>query len=182
MPQDSPMVQGFMKLVKAFGQAVRDYGGYDVYADKIQNWDMENFMAKFLDIAEPMPSGFQVLSHGDLWLNNMMFKSDAIGNPLDVSMIDFQMSFWGSPVADLIYFLVSSVSDDIKVDCFDEFIEFYHIQLTDALKKLKYDKAIPSLPELQIDLLNKGSFGNLLDCLHDFPEVVKFYYFQPARA
>lgn len=173
MPPDSPMVQGFMKLVAAFGKAVRDYGGFETYADKIQSWDMENFMKTFLDVAEPMSCGFQVLNHGDLWLNNMMFKSDAIGNPLDVSMIDYQMGFWGSPVADLIYFLISSVSDEIKVECFDEFIEFYHIQLTDALKKLKYDKAIPTLPELQIDLLNKGTFGNLKKTDHKFSSDLK---------
>jgi aminoglycoside phosphotransferase (APT) family kinase protein len=106
-----------------------------------------------------MRCGFQVLNHGDIWLNNMMFKSDEEGKPLDVSMIDFQGPFWGSPVNDILYFLISSVADDIKIHHFDDFVEFYHDQLCLALKSLKYAQNIPSLSELHVDILEKGSFG-----------------------
>lgn len=160
MPEDSPFVQGFFRMLDNFAKAVREYGGFESYADKIDNWNRASLLTQWVDVATPMECGFQVLNHGDIWLNNMMFTSDAIGNPLDVSMIDYQASFWASPTNDILYFLLSSVSDDIKIDCFDEFIAFYHTQLTDALKKLKYDQHIPTLPELQIDMLSKGSFGN----------------------
>lgn len=99
------------------------------------------------------------MNHGDLWLNNMMFKSDNENNSVAVRLIDFQVPFWGSPSADLLYFLFSSVADDIKTDHFDDFIEYYHEQLVLALKKLKFNQHIPTLPELHIDLLDKGGFG-----------------------
>ena len=83
----------------------------------------------------------------------MMFRLDENGNTLDVKLIDFQISYWGSPAGDL--FLISSVKDDIKVKYFDEFIEFYHEKLVESLKKLNYDQHIPTLTELHIELLEK---------------------------
>jgi hypothetical protein len=69
------------------------------------------------------------------------------------------MPFWASPAADLLYFLISSVENDIKVEHFDDFIEFYHTELSSGLKKLGYDQYIPTLVELHVDLLEKRYFG-----------------------
>ena len=113
-------------------------------------------MTIFMAIAEPMQGGLKVLNHGDDWVNNMMFKYDDEGRVLDTKFIDFQMSFWGSPANDLIYFFVSSVADDVKVAHFDDLIQFYHNELVDSLKKLNYDQPIPTLYELHVDLLQKG--------------------------
>lgn len=94
----------------------------------------------------------------------MMFRSDEAGNPLEVSLIDYQGSFWASPSNDLLYFLISSVADDVKIEYFDEFVAFYHGELTKALKKLKYgEKNVPTLGELHIDMLEKGAFGKSID-------------------
>jgi hypothetical protein len=106
-----------------------------------------------------MRSGFVALNHGDIWLNNMMFLSDDDNQPLDVMIYDYQGSFWASPVTDILYFLISSVSDDIKVEHFDDFIEYYHIELCKSLRTLKYDQHIPTLSELFIDIMEKGAFG-----------------------
>lgn len=149
-------------MFNAFSAAVKNFGDCEVYADKIVRWDTKRLMTILFDEAKPMSCGFQVLNHGDIWINNMMFKSDQEGNLLDVSMIDFQGLFWASPVHDVLYFLISSVADDIKVEYFDDFIEFYHIQLTAALKKLKFDQYIPSLHDLHVDLLEKSSLCEFL--------------------
>ena len=161
MPEDSPFVAGFRNMYEGFCSAVEGYGDCDLYADKIRKWDFTKLLNQWIEVATPMRCGFQVMNHGDMWLNNMMFKSDDEGNPLDVSMIDYQGPFWASPANDILYFLISSVADDIKVEYFDEFIEHYHSQLTDALKQLKYDQHIPTLAELHIDFLDKGFFGML---------------------
>ena len=106
-----------------------------------------------------MKCGFTVLNHGDDWINNMMFKLDEDGNTVDFRLLDFQMSFWGSPVADLFYFLISSVKDDVKVVHFDEIIEYYHEQLVESLEKLKYDKHKPTLEELKEEMMEKKELG-----------------------
>lgn len=159
--ENSAFANGFYNMYEAFLKAVKDFKGCGVYAEKIAKWDKKRLFKAFIDIAEPMPCGFQVLNHGDIWLNNMMFKSDEAGNPLDVSMIDFQGPFWASPVSDLIYFLLSSVEDSLKVKHFDDFIECYHQELKEGLMKLNFEGRIPTLQELHSDMLEKGFFGKL---------------------
>lgn len=159
LPDDSAMMKFFLKAYEDFTNAVRGYGGCDVYADKIAKWNKKKLMSLYIGIAEPMRCGFQVLNHGDTWVNNMMFKFDEDYNPIDVSMIDYQLSFWGTPSADILYFMTTSVADDIKVAHFDDLVEFYREQLISALMKLNYGQHIPSLSELTTDLLERGSFG-----------------------
>ena len=81
-----------------------------------------------------------------------------IGKPIDAILIDFQGSYWGSPSGDLIYFLITSIHDDFKVNHFDNLVEFYHGELVTSLKKLKYDKPIPTSSELHVDIQEMGYF------------------------
>lgn len=157
--EDSPFYDSMMGIFDGFMDAVKNYGDCGIYADKILQWDKVKLMTQYVDVAEPMRCGFVIMNHGDPWLNNIMFKSDADKNTIDLKFIDFQLPFWGSPSADLIYFLVTSVADDVKVEHFDHFVEFYQSELTSALKKLGYNQHIPSLAELHIDFLDKGFFG-----------------------
>jgi aminoglycoside phosphotransferase (APT) family kinase protein len=161
MPSDSVFTQGFMRMFDVFVETVKNMKGFEACSKKVAQWDKKKLQTAWIDIAEPMRCGFQILNHGDIWINNMMFKSDEENNPLDVSMIDFQGNFWGTPTNDVAYFLISSVDDDIKVEHFDEFVEFYLEELTKALKKLNYDQHIPTLAELHIDLIEKGYFREL---------------------
>ncbi|XP_037030222.1 uncharacterized protein LOC119070043 [Bradysia coprophila] len=158
-PEDSPFIQGFKRMHQGFADSVKNYGDCDEAAAKIASWDFKKLHNVWVDAAVPMGCGFQVMNHGDIWLNNMMFRSDEDGNSVDVKLIDFQIAFWASPVLDLLYFLVSSVADDIKIDHFDDLIEFYHEQLTSALKRVKFDQHIPTLSEINVDLLEKGGFA-----------------------
>lgn len=159
MTEDNPFFEGFLKIFEAFRDAIKSYGDCDVHAEKMAQWSKKKLFTMFLDIAEPMQCGFRILNHGDMWLNNMMFKFDEENNADEVALIDYQMSFWASPATDLLYFLLSSVADDIKVDHFDDFIDHYQEQLSESLKKLQYDQHIPTLPEIHIELLEKGYFG-----------------------
>lgn len=157
--EDNPFTTNFTKMFHSFVGFVRSYGNCDAYADKMMQWDPHRLINQWTEVAAPMKSGFQVLNHGDMWLNNMMFKLDKEGNALDVSLIDFQGPYWGGPAGDLLYFMVSSVADDIKIDHFDELIAFYHQHLVESMRKLKCNQQIPTLAELHIDLIDKGSSG-----------------------
>ena len=159
MADDSPFRTGFSRCFKVFVESVKNFGDLDDCYEKLAKWDINKLTNQYIFVAEPMRCGFQILNHGDIWINNMMFKSDDNGNPLDVSMIDYQGPFWAGPGVDLMYFMITSVADDIKIDQFDNLIEFYHVELTKALKKLNYDAYIPTLAEVHTDLLDKGSFG-----------------------
>jgi thiamine kinase-like enzyme len=126
---------------------------------KIAQWDFMKLMMTFMASAESMQSGFKVLNHGDTWCNNMLFKNDSDGSSIDMRFIDYQLSFWGSPVTDLGYFMISSVADDVKVEHFDNLLLHYHEELIKALKALNYEKKVPTLSELHVDMLEKGPTG-----------------------
>jgi thiamine kinase-like enzyme len=178
--ESSPFAAGFLRIIEGFIKAVDNYGDCDNYAAKIKSWNKQKLMSQYIDVSDPMRCDFVVMNHGDLWLNNMMFKFEN-GKPLEVSMIDYQAPFWGSPANDILYFLLTSVQDDIKVEHFDEFIEFYHEQLSTSLKKLNYDRHIPTLAELHIDLLDKGGFGEFVITLSS-PQIATFVSLQRAHA
>ncbi|KAH8312772.1 hypothetical protein KR044_012880, partial [Drosophila immigrans] len=98
-------------------------------------------------------SEFNVLNHGDLWCNNIMFSEDR------TLFVDLQVAKWGTPAQDLWYLIVSSCSLDIKVKEFDHFIEIYHTRLEECLKLLKYSKHIPTLKEVHIMMIKHGEWA-----------------------
>lgn len=69
------------------------------------------------------------------------------------------MSVWGSPAIDLHYFIVSSAENKLKTSEFDAIIQYYHEHLVETLRLLGYKGHIPTLLELQIDLLQRGFLG-----------------------
>ena len=163
---------------KSFLEAIRSFGSYDEYAEKIARWDCNKLWSCFVRISEPMKSGFKVLNHADMWMNNFMFKTDAEGKPIDAILIDFQGCYWGSPSGDLIYFLITSINDELKINNFDKLVDFYHKMLVIALKKLNFDEPIPTLTELHADIQEMGFFSCmcimfiLFICKYDNPEVM----------
>ncbi|KAG5891393.1 hypothetical protein JTB14_017916 [Gonioctena quinquepunctata] len=76
--------------------------------------------------------------HTDLWVNNTMQKFEnekAVANKL----VDFQVYTYGSPAADLFFFLWTSVSMDVLKQNLDYFIEFYFENFIEILKEHQCD-------------------------------------------
>ena len=118
------------------------------------------FIEKATALYDLNENNFNVLNHGDLWINNMMFlyKDE---QPIDVLMVDFQLSSWNSPVFDLIYFFNTSLHEDIREAGQDELIQFYHENLVKTLRKLNYRGKIITLHELQLQFLEKQLCGKI---------------------
>lgn len=93
---------------------------------------------------------FGVFLHGDAWLNNILVRfSDQ--KPVDVLLIDLQISFWSSPAYDLLYFIFTSLNEDAYQNCFDELIKHYYDHLSVTLKALNFSP-VPSLMKLHLDI------------------------------
>uniref|UniRef100_A0A0N4Z316 CHK domain-containing protein n=1 Tax=Parastrongyloides trichosuri TaxID=131310 RepID=A0A0N4Z316_PARTI len=83
----------------------------------------------------------ELLNHGDLWTNNILFQIDennCITNEVQ-AVIDWQLLNIGNPTDDIARFLLLSVNGDVRRQYHDEIFEYYYKCLTTEMK----DKPVP---------------------------------------
>lgn len=118
---------------------------------------------RFCSSADRDPNGFNVLNHGDLWSNNIMFQHNPdSGSTTDALLVDFQLSSIQSPLLDIIYTLFSSSNEHINEVHWEELLQFYHHELVQCLQKLGYAGRTPRLTEMHQEMLSRGTFGAVL--------------------
>ncbi|KAH8294590.1 hypothetical protein KR018_000017 [Drosophila ironensis] len=148
---------GFFKSMfemsnKQYLEAISKFDGADEYSDKMTSI-VKLHIDKVLENAKINEDEFNVLNHGDAWINNIMFQYDSEGQLKDTFLLDHQVTKYGNPAQDLYYFIISSTQLDIKVDQFDYLIKWYHENLVEHTTLLKYSGYVPNLKELHIILL-----------------------------
>ncbi|KAL5274235.1 hypothetical protein ACFFRR_000785 [Megaselia abdita] len=134
---------------------INNYDNGEYYANKLVR-DIYEHTDEIFDFYKVKPDEFNVLNHGDCWSNNIMFKYNDKNELTETIFVDFQLSKYGSPVADLYYFLLSSAAVDIKIKKFDYFIRYYHEHLVKNLNILGYPKQAPSLTDLHVMLVKNS--------------------------
>uniref|UniRef100_A0A182QVK9 CHK kinase-like domain-containing protein n=1 Tax=Anopheles farauti TaxID=69004 RepID=A0A182QVK9_9DIPT len=98
---------------------------------------------------------FHVLNHNDIWINNMMFSYGEGAGVKDLLLLDYQLSFYGSPGVDL-NFLYGSLQPKVQSAHFPELIQLYHTTLRSILERLNYRGTIPTLPDIHVEIIRKG--------------------------
>lgn len=155
IPIFESLMQGnieIMRKVSKDWKCARTMGQY------LDNWS-EIFLKKTFPIAQRDDSRFNVLCHGDLWCNNIMFKYNSEGKVQDALLVDLQICNYNSPMLDLHYFIFSSLHSSLRISKIDYIIAFYHAELSANMKKLGTQTKVPSLLQLQKDFLATGLFG-----------------------
>ncbi|XP_069690901.1 uncharacterized protein [Periplaneta americana] len=105
--------------------------------------------------------GLNVLCHGDLWANNMMFRySEDTDEVEEVRFVDFQLGLWTSPAIDLQYFLNSSASPEL-LEHPEVLIQEYYDYFCKTLCLLGHKHLQPTLKQINEELEKKGLFGAL---------------------
>ncbi|XP_046670444.1 uncharacterized protein LOC124360666 isoform X1 [Homalodisca vitripennis] len=90
----------------------------------------------YADLCKPKTDALNVLNHGDLWVNNILFKHSDSGEVKDAKFIDFQTLRWGSPVSDLLYFIWTSANEEVREHRQTELYSLYRQTLNSSLEQL----------------------------------------------
>ncbi|ODM94101.1 hypothetical protein Ocin01_12582 [Orchesella cincta] len=69
---------------------------------------------------------WMVASHGDCYLNNMLFLYNDEKKPVAVTLIDWQVIREACPTVDLAYFLYLSVRSSVRIPNLNELLSVYH--------------------------------------------------------
>ncbi|KAK7869208.1 hypothetical protein R5R35_001150 [Gryllus longicercus] len=130
--------------IRGAANACRSWPGFEKYADPLEKF---KFVAldTYSDLNEAKPEAFNVITHGDFWVNNMMFRYED-GKVKEHRAIDLQISHVASPAADLVYFLSGSLSSNVHEQHQDLLLREYHHELKETLELLGLQA--PSLEEL----------------------------------
>ncbi|KAK8407281.1 hypothetical protein O3P69_002085 [Scylla paramamosain] len=101
---------------------------------------------------------FDALTHGDCWNNNILFRYDEAGAPVELMLVDLQGMRKASVAADLSYFLYSSFTGDVRKSNLKFFMETYYDSYCSVLRAAQVP--IPfSLEELLVEFRDKMTMG-----------------------
>ncbi|XP_069690902.1 uncharacterized protein [Periplaneta americana] len=147
-------------------------GGVSNAAREVETWPdfKEKFARKLYNLRDTAmeqwiagivrnENEFNVLCHGDLWFNNMMFRySDDTGEVEEVRFVDFQLTYWTSPVMDLQYFMHSSASAEV-LEHSEVLIQEYYSTLCEILTLLKHPHLQPTMSLINEELEKRSRFA-----------------------
>lgn len=171
MYKDSKMIESFFRnIATTVASAVKNWNGFEIIAKKLSNIPShayENMYKEYL----PTENGFNVLLHGDIWSNNIMFQYNQHGQPTDIRLVnllnnflcsvefivsnhprkvDFALCKHTNPSYDLALLLYGSGQSELITQADRErLIQFYYIELVKLLEKLNYPKKLPTLLDIQ---------------------------------
>ncbi|CAD7093802.1 unnamed protein product [Hermetia illucens] len=149
----------FFKLnLEACARAVSGWEGYKTYGEKLSKL-LPHFTKYGVRVMEPKDHHFNVLTHGDLWGNNAMFKYNESNQVMDAILFDLQFCIWASATIDLHYFFNTSLTDDLRINNVEELVHYYYQNLRDTLQDLKFPGTIPTLQEFLVEYMETAFYA-----------------------
>lgn len=138
--------EGFLGVLKNF----RDSPCFSKHLPTIESSFSRSLNGK--RFTTPSQEPWITITHGDLWVNNVLFHKDGSGNADDVKFIDFQGYICNSPLIDVSRFLLTSIEHDFMMNCFDEFLDIYYDKFTSHLERLGCDSTPYSRDAFDVEL------------------------------
>ncbi|XP_023013639.2 uncharacterized protein [Leptinotarsa decemlineata] len=110
------------------------------YQEKLQY--VCNYAASHPPVDRPPPNEpWSALCHMDFWTSNTMLLRNDKGAPIKSKIVDLQLITYESCVRDLVFFLYTSVKNEVLEKHFDDFLKIYHERFLMILKDFDFDLA-----------------------------------------
>uniref|UniRef100_A0A182MCB7 CHK kinase-like domain-containing protein n=1 Tax=Anopheles culicifacies TaxID=139723 RepID=A0A182MCB7_9DIPT len=151
----------FGNNLKAFNEALRTWHGCERFVEPFER-AFADYCDRLHNIYSCKTTGrlYNVLNHGDFHAKNLLHQfNDESGGIVESRFLDFQACCWSTPAIDLYYLLNNIVHYKVKAAHKDDLIAFYHAEFTATLKAIGFLGYIPTMLDLQIELLRNGFLG-----------------------
>ncbi|XP_056634081.1 uncharacterized protein LOC130443460 [Diorhabda sublineata] len=100
-----------------------------------------------------------VVSHGDCWCNNFLFKYEVSDVPSSLRIIDWQLSSVTTPAYDIVYFLLTNSSEAVLKN-YKKYLQLYYEALSSRLREFGCDvNQIFSYDDMEKHLHTFMAFG-----------------------
>ncbi|XP_032668296.1 uncharacterized protein LOC116842701 isoform X2 [Odontomachus brunneus] len=101
--------------------------------------------ADHTDKLSPSTKHKNVLCHGDLWANNILFKYGDDGRPIECCFIDFQFARYNPPAHDILCFLQFTTIRKLRDEHSETLFKIYYDSMASILKEagLNISEAFP---------------------------------------
>ncbi|XP_071454158.1 uncharacterized protein [Hetaerina americana] len=147
------MISTILMIAKEMDGVTEDPGTFDALERALNN-----VVPILCRLVKPNEDGRNVVTHGDCWMNNMMFRyeRDARGDeiPVDAKFIDFQITRYCHPCIDLLYFLYTSTSKALRGKYLDKMISNYYTSMAESLRTIGR-----GLPPMSLEEFREDFFG-----------------------
>lgn len=103
-------------------------------AKKLYECDAFDVAADCLEMVGPAT----VISHGDAWQNNTMFRYDSSGKPIEICFLDWQTTRHTTPIIDIVYYMFCCTTKELRDAHYNELLEIYHDSLSAHIRRFVY--------------------------------------------
>lgn len=120
-----------------------------------------NCLRKIYKFVETSDRFKNVVSHGDLWANNFMFKYDG-EKPIECKFIDFQLARYSPPAFDLAQLVYLNSTKEFREQHIDDVLNIYCDTFEMELTRVKIDPSV--LPRTEIlESFKEFHLGGLIE-------------------
>lgn len=147
-----------------------------VHVDEIHRFknklkDSYGYLAEVVAVQEPMG----VICHGDFCRNNVLYKYNNNGEPVDIKLFDLATARYGSPMLDFTFFLFLNSSHESRSLNKEKYLNIYYDSLVANAKGFD----LPSLEDFREELRLKAVYGFLI-CSFFKPAMMDKVPFDPV--
>ncbi|XP_067007732.2 uncharacterized protein [Anabrus simplex] len=107
---------------------------------KINLEKLKKFLYQMYELIKPSKKYRNVVTHGDLWINNLLFKYDDDDDetPVDLRLVDYQLVRYTPPAVDIMSFLHLDTTQDFRRVNEKKLLSLYHTSLGEELARHGY--------------------------------------------